>query len=65
LFTRDVYALKFTIFQKGSFQEHTATARSIGRAKALFEGALERSVEVIMKESIINGNKQCKLEIVL
>jgi predicted hydrocarbon binding protein len=38
---------------------------SIGWAKALFEGALERPVEVIMKESIINGDKQCKFQIIL
>ena len=38
---------------------------SIGWAKALFEGAIEKPVEVIMKESIINGDKQCKFQIVL
>jgi len=38
---------------------------SIGWAKALFEGALERPVEVMMKESIVNGDKQCKFQIIL
>jgi len=38
---------------------------SIGWAKALFEGALERPVEVLLKESIIKGDKQCKLQVVL
>jgi predicted ArsR family transcriptional regulator len=38
---------------------------SRGWAKALFEGALGRPVEVIMEESIIKGNKQCKFRIIL
>lgn len=38
---------------------------AIGWVKALFEGALERPVEVIVKETIMHGDKQCKLEIVL
>jgi hypothetical protein len=38
---------------------------SVGWAKALFEGALERPVEVMMEESIINGDKQCKFRIML
>ena len=38
---------------------------SRGWAKALFEGALERPVEVIMEESIVKGDKQCKFQIVL
>ena len=38
---------------------------SRGWAKALFEGALGRSVEVIMEESIMKGDKQCKFRIVL
>jgi len=38
---------------------------SRGWAKALFEGALERTVEVVMKETIVNGDKQCKFQIIL
>ena len=38
---------------------------SRGWAKALFEGALGRQVEVIMEKSIINGDVQCKFRIVL
>lgn len=38
---------------------------SRGWAKALFEGALGRPVEVIMEESIVNGDEQCKFRIVL
>jgi len=38
---------------------------SRGWAKALFEGALGRPVEVLMEESIINGDKQCKFRVVL
>jgi predicted ArsR family transcriptional regulator len=38
---------------------------SRGWAKALFEGALERPVEVIMEESIMKGDKQCKFRIIL
>ena len=38
---------------------------SCGWAKALFEGALERPVEVIMEESITKGDEQCKFRIIL
>jgi len=38
---------------------------SRGWAKALFEGALGRPVEVGMEESIVKGDKQCKFRIVL
>ncbi len=38
---------------------------SRGWAKALFEGALGRSVEVVMEESIVKGDKQCKFRIIL
>jgi len=38
---------------------------SRGWAKALFEGALGRPIEVIMKETIVNGDKQCKFQIIL
>ncbi len=38
---------------------------SRGWAKALFEGALGRPVEVIMEESIVKGDKQCKFRIIL
>jgi predicted hydrocarbon binding protein len=38
---------------------------SRGWAKALFEGALGRPVEVIMEQSIISGDKECKFRIVL
>lgn len=38
---------------------------SRGWAKALFEGALKRPVEVIMEESIKKGDEQCKFKIVL
>lgn len=38
---------------------------SRGWAKALFEGALGKPIDVIMEESIVNGNEQCKFRIVL
>lgn len=38
---------------------------SRGWAKALFEGALGRPVEVVMEESIVKGDKQCKFRIVV
>jgi predicted hydrocarbon binding protein len=38
---------------------------SRGWAKALFEGALGRPVEVLMEKSIINGDDQCKFRILL
>ena len=38
---------------------------SRGWVKALFEGALERPVEIIMAESIMKGDKQCKFRITL
>ena len=38
---------------------------SRGWAKELFEKALGRSVEVVMEESIVNGDEQCKFKIVL
>jgi predicted hydrocarbon binding protein len=38
---------------------------SRGWAKALFEGALGRPVEVTMEKSIINGDDQCKFRISL
>jgi predicted hydrocarbon binding protein len=38
---------------------------SRGWAKALFEGALGRSVEVIMEKSIIKGDDKCKFRILL
>lgn len=38
---------------------------SRGWAKALFEGALGKQVEVIMEESIINGDNECKFRIML
>jgi predicted ArsR family transcriptional regulator len=38
---------------------------SRGWAKALFEGAIGRPVEVIMEKSIINGDNQCKFRVVL
>ncbi|MFB0502429.1 MAG: DUF6144 family protein [Candidatus Bathyarchaeia archaeon] len=38
---------------------------SRGWAKALFEGALERPVEVTMEQSIKQGDKQCKFKITL
>jgi len=38
---------------------------SRGWAKALFEGAMGRPVEVLKEESIINGDKQCKFRIPL
>ena len=38
---------------------------SRGWAKALFEGALGQPVDVIMEESIVNGDAQCKFRIVL
>jgi predicted ArsR family transcriptional regulator len=38
---------------------------SRGWAKALFEGALSKPVEVVMEKSIINGDNQCKFRIML
>jgi predicted hydrocarbon binding protein len=38
---------------------------SRGWAKALFEGALKRPVEVNMEESIKQGDKQCRFKIIL
>jgi hypothetical protein len=38
---------------------------SRGWAKALFEGAMGRPVEVIMEKSIINGDNQCKFRVIL
>jgi predicted hydrocarbon binding protein len=38
---------------------------SRGWTKELFEGALGRPVEVIMEESIMNGDDQCRFRIVL
>ena len=38
---------------------------SRGWAKELFEKVLGRSVAVVMEESIINGDEQCKFKIVL
>jgi predicted ArsR family transcriptional regulator len=38
---------------------------SRGWAKALFEGATGKPVEVIMEKSIINGDDQCKLRIIV
>ena len=38
---------------------------SRGWAKALFEGALGKPVDVVMEESIVNGDEQCKFRIVL
>lgn len=37
---------------------------SLGWTKELFEGALGRPVEVIMEESIVKGDKQCKFRII-
>jgi len=36
---------------------------SRGWAKALFEGAVGRPVEVIMEKSIINGDSECKFRV--
>lgn len=38
---------------------------SRGWAKALFEGVLGRTVDVIMEKSIVNGDNQCKFRILL
>jgi len=38
---------------------------SRGWAKALFEGALGKPVDVIMEESIVKGDEQCKFRIIL
>jgi len=38
---------------------------SRGWAKELFEKVLGRSVEVVMEESIVNGDQQCKFQIIL
>jgi predicted hydrocarbon binding protein len=38
---------------------------SRGWAKALFEGATGKPVEVNMEKSIINGDDQCRFEVIL
>jgi predicted ArsR family transcriptional regulator len=38
---------------------------SRGWAKALFEGAREKPVEVIMEKSIINGDDECRFRIIM
>ena len=38
---------------------------SRGWAKELFEKVLGRSVEVVMEESIVNGDQQCKFRVIL
>ena len=38
---------------------------SRGWAKALFEGATGKPVEVVMEKSIINGDDQCKFRVML
>ena len=38
---------------------------SRGWAKALFEGALGRPVQVLRKETILHGDKQCRFQIML
>jgi len=38
---------------------------SRGWAKALFEGALSRPVEVVKEKSIINGDSECKFRIIV
>jgi predicted ArsR family transcriptional regulator len=38
---------------------------SRGWAKALFEGALGRNVEVIKEKSIVGGDSECRLRIIL
>jgi len=38
---------------------------SVGWAKALFEGALGRPVDVILEKSIIAGNNECRFKVVL
>jgi predicted ArsR family transcriptional regulator len=38
---------------------------SRGWAKALFEGALGKPVDVVMEQSIISGDEQCRFRIVL
>ena len=38
---------------------------SRGWAKALFEGAMGRPVDVVLEKSIINGDGQCKFRIIL
>lgn len=38
---------------------------SRGWTKALFEGATGKSVEVNIKKSIINGDDQCRFEVIL
>jgi predicted hydrocarbon binding protein len=45
----------------------SATYCNCGRGwvKALFEGALGRPVEVIMEQSIVKGDDQCKFRIIL
>jgi predicted Zn-ribbon and HTH transcriptional regulator len=38
---------------------------SRGWAKELFEGALDRSVEVVLEKSIVRGDDQCRFRILL
>lgn len=49
---------------KGNIPE-TYCCCSIGWAKALFETALGREVEVELKTSVLHGNKECRIQILL
>jgi len=45
--------------------EHSSEQLFSCWAKALFEGALGHPVEVVAEQTIIKGDKQCKLKITL
>jgi predicted hydrocarbon binding protein len=58
------YCSQVNKIPKGKLSE-TYCNCSRGWAKALFEGALDRPVEVVMEESVIKGDKQCKFRIII
>jgi predicted hydrocarbon binding protein len=58
------YCSQVNKFPKGKLSG-TYCNCSRGWAKALFEGALGRPVEVIKKKSIIGGDRECRFEVKL
>ncbi len=58
------YCSQFNKLPKGKLSG-TYCNCSRGWAKALFEEATGKPVEVIMEKSIINGDDQCKFQIIL
>ena len=58
------YCTKVNKIPKGNLS-WTYCNCSRGWAKALFEGATGRPVQVLRKETILHGDKQCKFQIIL